>query len=196
MIAFLIGNIPVHISFWFSVMMMLMLGRGNEAFTLQCLAASLIHECGHFAMMLAVRDRPCRICFGVFGVRVERHAHSTVGYGAQSLVSFAGPCFNLCCAWLLYRYGGGCDGVWIHVALGVFNLLPVEGLDGGEGLYRLLCIGLGECRAQRVARCLSVATLLPLGVLSFVLLFQSGTNASLLFLTIYLIFLLIFKEKH
>lgn len=196
MIAFSAGGIPVRVSFWFPVMLMTMLAWGEENITLHCLAASLLHECGHFAMMLWVRDRPDRVCLGVFGVRVERKRESAIGYTAQAAISFAGPLTNLFCAAVLYGLHGGGDGVWIHTALGLFNLLPIEGLDGGEGVYRLLCCFCRETTAHAVARVLSVALLLPLTSMGFYLLFQGGGNPSLLILSVYLIFLLIFKEKH
>lgn len=196
MIRFRVAGLSIRISFWFPVMIMAMLGWGDETFTLQCLAASLLHECGHFAVMLAVHDTPKQVCFGVFGVRVERNERSVTGYFSQAAVSVAGPLANLLCAICLYTYCGVCDGMWIHVALGLFNLLPVEGLDGGEGLYRLLCPIWDENRAHRFVRWLSVSLLLPLTTLGFVLLFRNGGNVSLLILSFYLIFLLIFKGKH
>lgn len=196
MIRFRIGGLPIRVSFWFPVMILAMLWWGDETFTLQCLAASLLHECGHFAVMSAVHDVPKRVCFGVFGVRVERNEGSVTGYLSQAAVSVGGPLGNVVCAMLLYVCCGRCDGVWIHLTLGLFNLLPVEGLDGGEALYRLLCSFINERCAHRFVRWLSVMILLPVTSLGFFLLFQSGSNVSLMILSLYLIFLLIFKEKH
>ncbi len=196
MIEFSVGRIPIRMGFWFPVMILVMLWWGDEAFTLQCLAASFLHECGHFAMMLSVHDVPERICFGVFGVRVERRQENFTGYAAQAAVSFAGPFANLFCALLLYALHGGGNGVWVHLALGLFNLLPIEGLDGGEGAYRLCCLFLREDRARWIVRWSSAAVLLPLTALGFTLLLASGGNISLVILSFYLIFLLIFKEKH
>ncbi len=196
MMEFTVWNIPVRISVWFPAMVIVMLSVGDETFTWQCLAASFLHECGHFAVMAATHDIPSRMCFGAFGVRVERNLHALTGYPVQAAVSFAGPVANLLCAVLLYAFRGGSDGVWIHLALGLFNLLPVEGLDGGEGVYRLLCLRTSEKTAHMVVRLLSVMVLLPLTALGFYLLFKSGGNLSLAVLSIYLILLLIFKEKH
>ncbi len=196
MITFTVWNIPVRIGFWFPAMVILMLSVGDESFTLQCLAASFLHECGHFAVMLLTHDVPACVCFGAFGVRVERKSNAYTSYKAQAAVSFSGPLTNVVCAALLYALHGGGDGVWIHLALGLFNLLPVEGLDGGEGIYRLLCLRLPEKTAHTVVRFLSAMVLLPLTALGFYLLLESGGNVSLVILSVYLILLLIFKEKH
>lgn len=183
-------------SLWFPAVLVVLLTWDSTPLGLLCLLASAVHECGHFLAMLAVDDRPARLCFGAFGVRVERHPESAVGYGRQAFISLAGPGANLLCGAGLWLIGGISDGVWVHMILGSFHLLPILSLDGGEALYSLLCRRLSEQRAHGVVLAISVAVLLPLAVLGFWLLLDTGYNFSLLLLAGYLISLLIFKEKH
>lgn len=196
MIRLRLWGVDVHISLWFPAAVIVMLSLGDSGFALQCLLASLLHEGGHFFAMAAVKEHPARLCFGVFGARVERRPDSAVGYGGRALVSLMGPLTNLLCAAVLFLIGGLTEGVLIHLSLGLFNLLPVLSLDGGEAAYSLLCRWLSEARAHTVLLILSAVVLMPLSVLGFFLLLTTGYNFTLLVLAVYLILLLIFKEKH
>ena len=189
-------HIRVRIGLWFPAMVIVMLSLGDAAFSLQCLVASFLHECGHFIAMLCLNDRPSRVYFGAFGVRVERAREEQTGYRSQALISLAGPCTNLLCAAVLYAANGLTSMMLIHAVLGGFNLLPVTGMDGGEALYRLLCLFACENTAHKVCLFLSILILLPLAALGFYVLLHTRGNPSLRILSTYLILLLIFKEKH
>ena len=189
------GAVEWGVSLLFPAAVLVMLTLGDARFTLLCLLASLIHEGGHFLAMLALRDPPSRVIFGVFGARVERCRTSTAGYGARAIVSLCGPLANLLCAAVLYPCVGHADAVLIHALLGTFHLLPVSGLDGGEAVRSMLCCRYSPSVAARLLTVLSVAVLLPMATLGFLVLLKTGYNASLLVLAVYLIMLLIFKEN-
>lgn len=196
MLRWRLWSVDCCMSLWFPAVLVVLLTLDSTPLGLLCLLASAVHECGHFLAMLVVDDRPARLCFGAFGVRVERHPESVIGYGKQALVSMAGPGANLLCGVALWLVTGVSDGVLVHMILGSFHLLPILSLDGGEALYSLLCCRISEQRAHGIVLIISVAVLLPLAVLGFWLLLDTGYNFSLLLLTGYLISLLIFKEKH
>jgi stage IV sporulation protein FB len=118
-----------------------------------------------------------------------------LGYGREAAVSLAGPLINGIGCFLFWVWGQPRTAL-IHGVLAAFHLLPVSAMDGGEAVYALLCCWWSEKRSRQAVLSLSVIVLLPLCSLGFFLLFQTGYNASLLILTVYLILLLIFKEKH
>ena len=72
-----------------------------------CLAASVMHEAGHFLMLLACGGRPARVSIGIFGVRVEQDVHAPIGYGKNVWVSLAGPLVNGLSCGILLLLGGG-----------------------------------------------------------------------------------------
>ena len=183
------------ISRWFPAAVIAMLTFDETTLAAQCLLASFVHEGGHFLAMAAVGDRPARLCFGVFGMRVERRPDSSLGYGRAALVSVAGPVANLLCCVVLWLWGSA-EAAFIHGVLATFHLLPVLSLDGGEALYSLCCLVSTEHRAHTVMLIVSAVVLFPLSALGFYVLLQTGYNFSLLLLAVYLIALLIFKEKH
>ena len=71
-----------------------------------CLAASVMHEAGHFLMLLACGGRPARVSIGIFGVRVEQDVHAPIGYGKNVWVSLAGPLVNGLSCGILLLLGG------------------------------------------------------------------------------------------
>ncbi len=196
MLKWRIWDVECQVSLLFPAAVIVMLTFDDTNLTLQCLLASFIHEWGHFFAMAAVGERPARLCMGVFGIRVERSRECRLTYGKMAFVSAAGPLMNGLCGAVLYVTAGLTEGVLIHGALAVFNLLPIAGLDGGEALYSVLCRYFSENKAHTASLVLSAVVLLPLAAVGFYLLLVTGYNFSLLVLCLYLILLLIFKEKH
>lgn len=190
-----LGGIPIRISVLFPAMVVFLLSADPSHTALSCLFASLLHEAGHALTMLTVNDRPCRVTVGIFGVTIERDRTRYPGYAASAAVSLAGPLVNvLCCVILQW-----CDcssAAFIHAVLGVFNLLPIVSLDGGEALYAVLCLRCSERTALRTVRVTSVITVFPLAVFGFFCVLTDIHNVSLLLISGYLILLLFFKEKH
>lgn len=174
----------------FPASVVVMLSLDTSGMTAQCLAASLIHELGHFAMMLLCRDHPACVALDVFGMRVERRPTQRLSYPALCAVSLAGPLTNAVCAAVLPA-----EAALVHGVLAVFHLLPIMSLDGGEALYVLLCCRLSEERATQVLRIGSAVILLPLTGLSLWLLF-GYRNFTLLFVSIYLILRMFLHEGH
>ena len=86
---------------------------------------------------------PRRLCFGAFGMRIERAPTTRLSYAHEQLVSAAGPAANLALAGALRLF---CrvqphlrQAVRVNLLLAGFNLLPLRPLDGGELLYAFLC---------------------------------------------------------
>jgi Zn-dependent protease len=173
-IHFRAGPLPVVIepSFWIGA---LMLGSGLGAsprlliWVLVVLASVLVHEFGHAAAGLAfgVRSRIRLHLFG--GLTLPERA---LPRWHDVLMSLAGPCAGFAFAGLIWLTGRAFaiwereplwqsayeDGVWVNVAWGVLNLLPVLPLDGGHVLFGVLgprrhrwVLGIGGAVAASIA---------------------------------------------
>ncbi len=188
-----IGGIPVRVSLLFPAAVVVLLTLDTAGTAGWCLAASAMHEAGHFLLLLAFGCRPACIHMGIFGVRVEQNGSRPLSYGRNVLVSLAGPAVNLITFTVLYLAGGWTVPAAVHFVLGVFNLLPIEPLDGGQALFCLLALFVSERTANRVVMAVSVLVLFPLGVAGWMVMLGSRYNFSLLAVCVYLFLLILLK---
>ena len=159
-----------------------------------CLAASLIHECGHLSILFLRRAYPKSIVVGMFGMRIEREEGLHLPFWDDLLIAAGGPLANLlCCA--VFMLLGREQAAAIHLVMALFNMHPMELLDGGQMLLAGLYHHMSRERAERLLLIVSVLTLFPLGVAGFLVFFQSGCSVSLLAVDAYLTVLLIFRRK-
>ena len=184
-------DIRFRLSFLFPATVIVLLSSDPRGTASLCLLASLIHELGHIAVMLCLRDRPACVTLGVFGMRMERRCAQRLSYGGLCAVSLAGPVTNALCAILLSG-----EAALVHGVMAITHGLPVVSLDGGEALYALLCTRLSEKQADTVLRVCSGVVLLPLTVLGVCVLWDGGYNFTLLILSFYLILRMFLRRGH
>lgn len=165
------------------------------------LGGAIIHECGHLtaAVMLGIPLRSLDV--GLFGASL-RVRGSLISYPKEFLLCAAGPAMNFLSALAVVifsehrGYYSEC-GEWfasVSVMLGLLNLMPAEGFDGG----RMLSVALTSTLGPRIsARALSISTFLSIVALwmfSVYLLLRYGTSLSLFVFTLSLFYRL-FIEK-
>lgn len=107
----------------------------------QVLAACALHELGHWAAIRLLGGRVARLKITCVGAEMVLSARFPLGPARELAAALAGPAVNLLCAGLWAGLGEG----WycfagIHLALGLFNLLPVGPLDGGRVLSCLFAL--------------------------------------------------------
>ncbi len=199
MIQFHIGRCLVKIrALFFAVLGFLLFSSMGEGAIFGLLAA-VLHELGHLGCMTLFGVPPREVRLNPFGIDIVEQDDSGRSYGKDSLIALAGPAINLL-AWLTgwgIQQGLGADiGEWMlaNLAIGLMNLMPVESLDGGQALYAALCIRWSEETSAKIVVAVSFVTLIPLATTGFFLLLQSHYNFSLLLISVYLIFLLLWKR--
>ena len=190
-----IHGVDFRLSLLFPAAIVVLLSLDSSGLPLWCVAASAMHEAGHFLALYALGSRPAVISVGVFGVRVEQAPSSRLGYGGSLLVALAGPLVNLLTFAVLAVAVGMNAPALIHLTMGVFNLLPIGPLDGGQALYFFLAGRMEEERCERLEQIVSVSVLIPLATAGFYVLIRSGYNFTLLAVSFYLGLLLLFKRK-
>lgn len=192
MLEWCIGGIRCRVSLLFPALVTTLLLWQPDGLTVSCLLASLVHEGGHLAAMLAVGVPPHACTLGAFGMRMEL-GNSLMGYGRNLVVSVAGPLANALAAATLFMLGCPTAAV-VHLMLAALNLFPAAALDGGEMLRCGLCLLGLEPLAGSVLRLSSALTLLPLAAVSMWL-FLNGENPTLLIISGYLAVLVFFSDK-
>lgn len=186
-----IANLDLYIGYEAIAAMtaVLLLDRDNRV--IFCFLAAILHELGHLLLMFLCGVRVRAIRLRLFDVLIQSDEAPTVK--ADVLITLGGVAANFLFALLLYPVG--MKYALPHLALGVFNLLPVMSLDGGH----LLEIWMDKRFSPRtVAITLKVTSfvfLLPLMTAGLYVLLNSGYNYSLLIISIYLIVLLFLKNR-
>ncbi len=176
------GNMKIKIGF-FSVCTLLAWVLTNPLYGVAALAAATLHELGHLfvARLLGISFREMSIT--PFGAALTP-ADSLGGYTDELLVAAAGPFINLfsVLAALPWIQGKGellSFFVLASLFLGILNLLPVLGFDGGRMLSCFLSRYIPEATAEKVLCVTSFVTLFFLWSFSVYLLLRVGSSLSL-----------------
>ena len=191
MLEWRVGGVRCRVSLLFPALVTGLLLRQPDGLTLSCLLASVVHEGGHLAAMVALGCPPTACTLGAFGARLEMGRDRLTGYGRNILVSLAGPAVNALAALVLWRCGRA-QAAAVHALLGAFNLLPAAALDGGQILRCLLGLLGRERHAELILRLTSAAVLLPLAATAAYTALHGG-NTTMLIVGGYLTLLIFFS---
>ena len=167
---------------------------------LWCAAAIAVHEGGHLLMMRKCGYFPKRIKILPFSIAITDRQRQERSARENLLIIFFGPFANFICflpSYLLYLRGivSILPFAAANLSVGLFNLLPVMSLDGGQLLYLLLCRRLPHEKAEKAVDVLTFALLLPLAALGFWVLLESKHNFSLLFVCAYPVLSLLLRDN-
>lgn len=167
----------------------LLLDRDNRV--IFCFLAALLHELGHVLMMLLCGVHVREIRLRLFDVLIK--ADDAPSVKADVLITMGGVAVNFLFALLLYPVG--VKYALPHLALGIFNLLPMMSLDGGHLLEIWMDKRFSPRTTAIVLRVTTFVFLLPLMTAGLYVILNSGYNYSLLIISIYLIVLLFLKNR-
>ena len=141
---------------------------------------------------------PDAIILGMFGMRIER-GEVCLDYRREAVCALAGPAANfivsLAALPFARVYPNALKLAALSAGIGVFNLLPVEPMDGAAALKSLLLLKYEEHTAERVVDIFAAVLLIPLTVCGIVLLVKTGNNFTLLCVCIYISVYLIAKKR-
>ncbi len=124
------------------------------------LLAAVCHELGHYLALrrLGASVKHLRIC--IWGAEMEVAGEEHLSYGGELLAVLAGPAVNLLLAVVLGMAGECAEDLYLfagaHGVLGLFNLLPVRPLDGGEALWLVTAWLTEPFTADRIAEAVSI----------------------------------------
>ena len=186
-----LGGVRIRVDYFGILIVtgMLLLDRSGCASA--ALLACCLHEGGHALAMAAckVALREIRLC--PWGIRMERAAGER-SRGIECLIAASGPFVNLIAALILWPISERIAA--IQTACGLFNLLPLEGMDGGDLLRLCVLSRLPDRRADAVHTAVTLTVGLAASVLGVVVLFRAK-NPTLLLAALYLTFLLIWQKN-
>ena len=200
MVEFRLGRCTFQLHFLFLAALGIVLFTDAGTTALLGIAAVAIHEGGHLLTMVLCGIPPRGVTVQPFGVLIYQQTDCRKSYLRDGLVSLGGPVCNgaamglasLAQLWL----GMPAESfLLVNAALGVFNILPIESLDGGRALYCFLCMGHPPERADAVVTVVSFLCLVPMAIIGFLFLLESRYNFSLLLASVYLMLCLVLKNR-
>lgn len=182
----------IYISFLFFVIIALMIATDRTGLALPTLFSVLLHESGHLIAMWICDCEPKSVKLVPASVSISRGI-SRKKYG-DMFISLAGPIANLVMfisLYFNYKYTKtqfSFDCAVINLALFVFNMLPVLGLDGGMILKLLLEKRFDDTyKADRIVRIITFIIGISLVVLGITIIAKRKFNITVLIVGLYIL---------
>ena len=192
----LLGS-EIYISFLFVAVVSLMLATDKTGLALPTLFAVSFHEIGHLLAMWMIGKPPKSIRLIPASVQITRNISDT--YKSDIKVALAGPIVNfilfvtLYINYLIFGNEGILYYSLINLIIGVFNLLPVTGLDGGTVLFSLIAKKRDINKAMLTLRIISLCLGAVCLILAITLTLRGKLNVSVYIISIYLFLSVLIK---
>lgn len=178
-------GIRFKISYFFTVAVTLFIATDRTGNILSFLVATFIHEFGHLLCMLLFKVKVSEIILTPGTIRIVNDSITT--NNENLLILLSGPVANLITFIIFINFDFSKLFSMVNLVLFLFNLLPIDGLDGGSILKIALRIKYSERYADRVLLVITLIFAVVL-VFTFFFLFANGVvNYSLPILFLYLI---------
>ena len=144
------------------------------------LAAALCHELGHLLALWAYHVPVESVIIGPMGAVIRASGQDRLSYGRDLTATLAGVAVNFALALLSARAWGMYLFAGANAVLGLYNLLPIQGLDGGRALYLAAAWIAGPFTAQRLCHLVNLIALSLLLSLVAGLVWETGGGGLLL----------------
>ena len=186
-----------YISFLFTAVIAVMLATDRTGLALPSLFAVFMHEMGHLFCMWAVDSSPKSVKLIPASVQITRSIGSS--YKRDTAVAICGPIVNFVLFLSLYfNYLAFGNKITLYYALlnliiGLFNMLPVKGLDGGTILFSVLAKRMDYNKAIIILRLVTLLTAITALIIAVTLTLKGNINISVYIISFYLIVMSIVK---
>ena len=174
-----------------------MLLSDRTGMALPCFFAVLMHEMGHLFCMWILDNSPKSVRLIPASVQITNSFSGS--YKKDLTVALMGPCVNILLFftfyfnYLVFRNESTLYYAVINLIIGLFNLLPVKGLDGGTILFCLLSKKYDYNRCCLVIKLLTFAIAIITLITAITLTIGGKINISLYIIAIYLFVTVLLK---
>lgn len=188
---FKIFKTEIYVSFLFAAFILIMLLFDKTGLLIPTLFASLIHETGHLFAMWCLDCQPRKIRLIPASVQIVRSF--CFKRNGEIKIAIMGPICNLVLFFvlflnfLIFKNEGVLTFGILNLVIGVFNLLPVSGLDGGVILEGILEKKTDPYKAKSYVRLLTVFLSFVFFVLGVYLWVSESLNISFFIVAVYLL---------
>lgn len=181
----------------FFALLTLMLLTCDSVLISMSLTSSFLHESGHILAMVLCHDKINALKITATGLRIDKISSVNLSYNQEIFIALSGVGMNfiLCGVSALIYFACSSKNVLsflcINIIVAIFNLMPIESLDGAKALHFLLLKKISHEKACELIAVISVITIILMIIFAGVSFYLTKTNFSLLIVIIYLIILLI-----
>lgn len=154
--------------------------------------AILFHETGHLIAMFLCGKFPVGLQISAFDIRILESDRCFQTFKKEIIITSFGVLFNFLLFLTFLPISK--TFAYINLFVGIFNLLPVSSLDGGQLLFLFFNRKLTAGLSSKIIDIITIAISFPLFVLGILVLLNSKYNFSLLLISIYLILSLFIKK--
>lgn len=190
---FSLHGIQIEITFLFFAFISFVISLKAPSNVLITIASSLLHEMGHLTAMLILNNKPDKVRFELIGINIVRKQGISISIRNEIWISLGGPLTNFivvifCCILLcIYNNDFLLTVACVNFLLMVFNILPINKLDGGTVLYYLLTQKYDLQFCSKILRITSITFISIIFVWGLYVFVVSRYNISLIIIAIFLI---------
>lgn len=194
---FSILGTKIYISFFFCVFLCILLLQDKSLTALPMFCAIIAHELAHLIAMFITGKSPKEIKFSPYGIEIVGAKNANMNQ--EIIISLAGPVINILVSLILFLYfkvyNTSTELLWciIWAIIGLFNLLPCYGLDGGTIVFNLCLRKFSVHKSELILKILSLLTALLLAVIGLYFVFFNF-NPSIMIVGVYLLIMLLIKN--
>ena len=166
-----------------------------------CFASVIAHETGHLLAMKYFGSYPQKIKLTLCDIAIIDRKKITRSNKAELVITLAGVTVNFILVTISYFLMNISENSYIQMifdtnfTLGLFNSLPIDSLDGGQALIILLSMKFSPFTSMKILDIISFVILIPVAVMGFLVLLQSKYNFTLLLTALYLIAIILLKNR-
>lgn len=195
--SFRLFGTKIYVSFFFCAVFTVMLAFDRTGLILPTFFAVLAHETGHIFAMWLLDCEPKQIRLIPASIQVVSSFSNR--YRNDIIVALFGPLLNFVLfATLIFNYFAFKNQLVLYYALlnlivGVFNSLPVLGLDGGTILYSVLAKRGDNARAELTVKLITIVTAIVIMAAAIYFTIKGRFNLSFYIISIYLFIISLIK---
>lgn len=148
-----------------------------------CFLASFFHEVGHLISLFFLKQKVEEVKFSVFDIQIKSNHY--LDYKRELIIILSGVASNFVLFIFFYRILP--LFATANLFIGIFNILPVSTLDGGQAIFLLISRFISRKKSVIIINILTIIVSIPFFTIGIIILLNTKYNFSFLLLGIYLI---------
>ncbi len=184
------GNTKISFQYLYVAILAFILILDKSGGIFCCFLASFFHETGHLIALFFLKQRVEEVKFSVFDIQIKSSHY--LDFKRELIIVLSGVLLNFLLFIFFYRIIP--LFALANLFIGIFNILPVSTLDGGQAINLVLTRFFSKEKSAIIINILTVIVSIPIFTIGIIILLNTKYNFSFLALGLYLI-LTVFMNK-